>query len=215
MSEVKILKQDIMPVDALPLYKEETDFVLTKDELDVVLNEKCEQGDGGTDVKISTTDNLLKNEKLQRVKTFILSRFNHYVENVLMIENCFYLTQSWSAINEKGSNHHLHVHPNTVLTCVYYAAANPDSGNELHLKWTKSRLQEAFFFSYKRKNFNIFNSPSTVLKVKTGDIVMFPGWINHKSLENKSYEKRIIIGTNYFVMGKLGTFEHKDYIEVG
>ena len=44
---------------------------------------------------------------------------------------------------------------------------------------------------------------------------MFPGWINHKSLENKSDEKRIIIGTNYFVMGKLGTFEHKDYIEVG
>ena len=43
MSEVKILKQDIMPVDALPLYKEETDFVLTKDELDVVLNENCRE----------------------------------------------------------------------------------------------------------------------------------------------------------------------------
>ena len=39
MDEIKILKQDVMPVHALPVFKEETNFVLNKDELDTVLNQ--------------------------------------------------------------------------------------------------------------------------------------------------------------------------------
>ena len=44
---------------------------------------------------------------------------------------------------------------------------------------------------------------------------MFPGWVDHESLPNKSDEQRLIIGTNYFAMGQLGKHENKDYIEIG
>jgi len=217
MDEIKILKQDVMPVHALPVFKEETNFVLTKDELDIVLNQDYHttKQSGKNGVKISKSDTVLENEKLQRVKIFILSRFNHYVENILQIKNCFYLTQSWSAINGKDSTHHLHAHPNTILSCVYYAAANPDNGGELRLKMQRSRLQEGFYFSYEKKEPNVFNSHATDIKVKTGDIVMFPGWVDHESLPNKSDEQRLIIGTNYFAVGKLGKVENKEFIEIG
>ena len=87
MDEIKILKQDVMPVHALPVFKEETNFVLTKDELDIVLNQDYHttKQSGKNGVKISKSDTVLENEKLQRVKIFILSRFNHYVENILQI----------------------------------------------------------------------------------------------------------------------------------
>ena len=137
------------------------------------------------------------------------------MENVLQIENCFYVSQSWCATNGKGSSHHLHAHPNTILSCVYYANASHDDGGELQLKFQRSRLQEGFFFSYERKEPNIFNTRATDIKVKTGDIVIFPGWVDHKSLPNKSDDERIIIGTNYFAMGQLGKHENKDYIEIG
>ena len=42
MDEIKILKQDVMPVHALPVFKEETNFVLTKDELDIFRNRLVE-----------------------------------------------------------------------------------------------------------------------------------------------------------------------------
>ena len=217
MDEIKILKQDVMPVHALPVFKEETNFVLTKDELDIVLNQDYHttKQSGKNGVKISVSDKLLEDEKLQRVKVFILSRFNYYVENVLQIQNCFYLTQSWSAINGKDSTHHLHAHPNTILSCVYYAVANPDNGGELRLKMQRSRLQEGFYFSYEKKEPNVFNSHATDIKVKTGDIVMFPGWVDHESLPNKSDEQRLVIGTNYFAVGKLGKVENKEFIEIG
>ena len=217
MDEIKILKQDVMPVHALPVFKEETNFVLTKDELDIVLNQDYHttKQSGKNGVKISKSDTVLENEKLQRVKIFILSRFNHYVENILQIKNCFYLTQSWSAINGKDSTHHLHTHPNTILSCVYYANASQDDGGELRLKMQRSRLQEGFYFSYEKKEPNIFNSHVTDIKVKTGDIVMFPGWVDHESLPNKSDEQRLVIGTNYFAVGKLGKVENKEFIEIG
>ena len=217
MEEVKILKQEVMPIHALPVYKEETNFILTKDELDTVLNQDYHttKQSGKNGVKISKTDKVLEDEKLHRVKIFILSRFNHYVEKILQIENCFYLTQSWSAINGKDSTHHLHAHPNTILSCVYYAAANPDNGGELRLKMQRSRLQEGFYFAYDKKEPNVFNSHATDIKVKTGDIVMFPGWVDHESLPNKSDEQRLIIGTNYFAVGKLGKVENKEFIEIG
>ena len=215
MDNTKILNQEIMPLHALPVYKEETNFVLTKDELNVLLKQEYRLGTSGENVKITTSDTLLENDKLKRVKIFILSRFNHYVENVLQIENCFYLTQSWCAMNGKESSHHLHTHPNTILSCVYYANASHDDGGELQLKFQRSRLQEGFFFSYERKEPNIFNTRATDIKVKTGDIVIFPGWVDHQSLPNKSDDERIIIGTNYFAMGQLGKHENKDYIEIG
>ena len=215
MDNTKILNQEIMPLHALPVYKEETNFVLTKEEMEVVLNQEYRLSTGGKDVKITTSDTVLDNEKLNRVKIFILKRFNHYVENVLQIENCFYVSQSWCAMNGKGSSHHLHAHPNTILSCVYYANASHDDGGELQLKFQRSRLQEGFFFSYERKEPNIFNTRATDIKVNTGDIVIFPGWVDHQSLPNKSDDERIIIGTNYFAMGQLGKHENKDYIEIG
>ena len=44
-----------MPLHALPVYKEETNFVLTREELEVVLNQEYRLSTGGKDVKITKT----------------------------------------------------------------------------------------------------------------------------------------------------------------
>ena len=70
---------------------------------------------------ISKSAEVLEDEKLLRLKTHILTVFNDYVVNHLQIENQFYLTQSWTAINHKGDAHHSHIHPNTVfVACIMY-----------------------------------------------------------------------------------------------
>ena len=40
--------------------------------------------------------------------------------------------------------------------------------------------------------------------MKTGDIVIFPGWCEHQALPNEDDAPRIILGTNYFVTGTFG-----------
>ena len=202
---------ELIPFHALPIYKESTDFTLTDEEKSVIVDGEFRKALSKQGNAISKSAEVLDDERLVRLKTHILTVFNDYITNHLQIENQFYLTQSWTAINHKGDAHHLHTHPNTVFSCVYYVQAN---SGDFQIKMPVSRIQEGYGFSYDVLQNNIFNSSTYNASVKTGDIIIFPGWLEHQALPNEDESPRIILGTNYFVTGKLGRYENKDLISI-
>ena len=202
---------ELIPFRALPIYKESSDLILNKDEMDVIVGGEFRQALSKQGNAISKSAEVLEDKGLQRVKTHILTVFNDYVVNHLQIQNQFYLTQSWTAINQKGDAHHSHIHPNCVFSCVYYVQAN---SGDLQIKMPISRIQEGYNVSYKVLQQNIFNSRTINLSVKTGDIVIFPGWCEHQALPNEDDSPRIMLGTNYFVTGSFGDYENKDLITI-
>ena len=175
------------------------------------INQDADSSNTSEETTTETQNVVLENEKLQRIKNFILDKFENFVINHLQIENQFYLTQSWTAVNHKGNAHHLHLHPNTVFSCVFYAQAN---SGDFQIKMPMSRIQEGYNFSYKVLQQNIFNSRTYNASVKTGDIIIFPGWLEHQALPNEDDAPRIIIGTNYFIKGSLGDYDSKDLITI-
>ena len=130
---------ELIPFHALPIYKESSDFILNKDEMDIIVGGEFRQALSKQGNAISKSAEVLEDERLLRVKTHILTVFNDYVTNHLQIQNQFYLTQSWTAINQKGDAHHSHIHPNCVFSCVYYVQAN---SGDLQIKMPLSRIQE-------------------------------------------------------------------------
>ena len=202
---------ELIPFHALPIYKESSDLILNKDEMDVIVGGEFRKAESKQGNAISKSAEVLEDERLLRVKTHILTVFNDYVVNHLQIQNQFYLTQSWTAINQKGDAHHSHIHPNCVFSCVYYVQA---SSGDLQIKMPLSRIQEGYNISYKVLQKNIFNSRIINLSVKTGDMVIFPGWCEHQALPNENDEARIILGTNYFLTGTFGDYENKDQIHI-
>ena len=205
------IKPEIIPFHALPIYKESTNFILNEEEKEIIVDGEFRKALSEKGNAVSYSADVLEHLKLQRVKTFILSRFDNYVTQHLQIKNHFYLTQSWTAINHKGDAHHSHIHPNTVFSCVYYVQAN---SGDLQIKMPVSRIQEGYNLSYKVRQKNIFNSRTINLSVKTGDIVIFPGWCEHQALPNEDDTPRIILGTNYFVTGTFGDYDNKDQIMI-
>ena len=202
---------ELIPFHALPIYKESSDFILNKDEMDVIVDGEFRQALSKQGNAISKSAEVLEDERLLRLKTHILTVFNDYVTNHLQIQNQFYLTQSWTAINQKGDAHHSHIHPNCVFSCVYYVQAN---SGDLQIKMPLSRIQEGYNISYKILQQNIFNCRTINLSVKTGDVVIFPGWCEHKALPNEDDSPRIILGTNYFLTGTFGDYDNKDEITI-
>ena len=202
---------ELIPFHALPVYKTSTDLLLNDDEMSAVVDGDFRQALSKQGNAISKSADVLDDEKLLRVKTHILTVFNEYVTKHLQIENQFYLTQSWTAINHKGDAHHPHIHPNCVFSCVYYVQAN---SGDLQIRMPVSRIQEGYNLSYKVIQQNIFNSRTINLQVKTGDMVIFPGWCEHQALPNEDDAPRIILGTNYFVTGTFGNYEDKDQIHI-
>ena len=171
---------------------------LINDSFDFILN-KTEYRDsksfsGG--VLLSKDTDVLRHEPMSRTKKFIIDKILDYRDNILQIEDDLGMTQSWSTINHKGNNHHEHNHPNTLISCVYYAQA---SSGDFVIKTPSSRLQEGFNLSYKLKQQNIFNSNAWSCEVKDGVLIIFPGHLNHFSLPNENDESRIMIGANFFL----------------
>ena len=205
------ISSEIIPFHALPIFKKSNDFRLNQDEMNVIVSGEFRQALSKQGNAISKSADVLDDKKLERVKLFILQTFDNFVKNHLQIENQFYLTQSWTAINHKGAGHHYHVHPNTVFSCVYYVQAK---SGDLQIKMPSSRIQEGYNLSYNVLQKNMFNSRIINLSVKTGDMVIFPGWCEHQALPNEDDAPRIILGTNYFVTGKFGDYDNKDLIDI-
>ena len=72
---------ELIPFHALPIYKESSDFVLNKDEMDVIVDGEFRQALSKQGNAISKSAEILEDERLQRVKTHILTVFNDYVVN--------------------------------------------------------------------------------------------------------------------------------------
>ena len=135
----------------------------------------------------------------------------NYIDNILEIDNQITRTQSWIAVNKKGQKHHAHEHPNTFVSAVYYPVC---SSGELVIQKQQSTIQEKYFFHFGIKRFNPANSKTYSIKVKSGDLVIFPGWLTHYCTENNDDSDRIALGVNYFLKGKFGSEDTVDLIEI-
>ena len=88
------------------------------------------------------------------------------------------------------------------------------NSGDLQIKMPASRIQEGYNLTYNVMQRNIFNSRKLNISVKTGDMVIFPGWCEHQALPNEDDSPRIILGTNYFVTGSFGDYDNKDLITI-
>ena len=160
---------------------------------------------------VTENTNILEIEHFSSLKNIINDSCKQYVKNILEINDEIYLASSWGAISKKGEKHHNHNHPGVFLSCVFYLQC--ETGN-LIMTRPRSMLQEGFNFTYNIDKWNAYNCTKWEVPARTGDLVIFPGWLNHETSINESDDDRIIIGANYFLKGKLGTNEGLDMVNL-
>ena len=190
---------ELINLKSIPIYRENVKFSLNKEELSLLKKLEFYKNNG---FYITLSSEILNDVKFNRIKNFFNQKAEFYKNKILEIKNEIYLTQSWSTINKKGSFHHMHKHPNTFISVVYYISCD---GGSLFFDLNKSQLEEGFNFEYNIKNYNSYNSTGYNLNVNSGDIVIFPGWLSHKSIINNSDTDKFLIGCNYFIKGQLGS----------
>lgn len=144
--------------------------------------------------------------ELQDCKKICQEHLDIFVKNTFDCKQEFYITNSWMAISKPGESHHVHFHPNSIISGVLYLQAFDDCGDIIFHH--KSSLRNNFDFTYDLNSYNIFNSQTWQYKITTGNIILFPSWVNHSVEENKSNQDRIILGFNTFVKGSFGQSEY-------
>ena len=103
------------------------------------------------------------------------------------------ITESWMNVHPKGGWTTEHHHQNAMFATTAYLNKPNNGGNFMVRNPLEiMKKSEPTHTSYWREQ--KYWAP---IEVETNDVLIFPGWLSHKTEVNESEEKRYILSTNY------------------
>ena len=151
---------------------------------------------------ISKDRYVLKNPELKELNDFFNSQLKIYCENIIEPKDDIEIriTQSWLNFSEKNEFHHVHEHPNSYISGVFYIETNEDD----KLFFYNRKYNQ---ISVEKKNFNIWNSDIWWLPSKAYELYLFPSNLTHSVEKVKGSKIRTSLSFNTFITGKMGSYD--------
>jgi uncharacterized protein (TIGR02466 family) len=151
---------------------------------------------------------LLKHKELSKIQDFICESLNKYTKNILVTKQRLVVTQCWTNRNPPGSKHHEHVHPNSIISGVFYFR---QSKTLPPIQFSKS-IQDSFKLNPEK--FNLLNAETFLLPMVDGELVLFPSSLRHSVPFNKGNETRYSMSFNTFSIDELGSKESLTHLNL-
>ena len=123
---------------------------------------------------------------IEPISQKILKKYWGFFEN-----GRYAISNSWINYHGKGGATAIHHHGPAALTMAAYLNL-PKDGGYIQFKDPLEYHKGHFL-----KNIDEELYDWKTLKAETGDVIIFPGWIRHRTEPNKSDEKRWVLTTNY------------------
>jgi uncharacterized protein (TIGR02466 family) len=194
------MNSEIIGLFPTPIYKSKLDRKLTKKELNFINKSKLDVNKN--EGNITSNDNYILNNKIfKNLKKEVELRIKDYFDNIIDPKNdiSFYITQSWLNYTDKNQYHHKHRHPNSLVSGVFYI--NCDEKFDKITFYKKDSYQT---IEIEPKKWNLWNSRSWFLHVKTNDIILFPSSTEHMVETKEGDNTRISLAFNVFIKGTVG-----------
>ena len=151
---------------------------------------------------------LLDHEQFKNIKNFIYESLNKFTKNVFQSDQRLVVTQCWLNKNPKGSKHHEHVHPNSIISGVFYFRQDPKLPP---ISFSKS-IQSAIKLDPKK--YNNLNSETFLLPCTDGELILFPSNLKHSVPTNQGDEPRISMSFNTFSIDTLGSKDSLTHLDI-
>jgi len=151
---------------------------------------------------------LLKHKELSKIKDFINKSLNRFTQNVYQTKQRLVVTQCWANRNPPNSKHHEHVHPNSIISGVFYFRQTKTLPP---IQFSKS-IQESFKLNPEK--YNQVNSETFLLPMVDGELVLFPSSLRHSVPFNKGNETRYSMSFNTFCIDELGSRDSLTHLNI-
>jgi len=160
---------------------------------------------------ISSKDiRILDKHPFKNLKNNFMKHIYQYVRDIInpRDELNFYITSSWLNWTDKNQYHHLHAHPNSLISGVYYINADSNKDKLIFERNTYTP------FEITPKEYNLFNSQIWWIPVEKNKLVLFPSSLFHKVATVKEDYTRISLAFNVFVKGEIGRKDGLTYLNI-
>ena len=167
-------------------------------ELEWIRNAECRKENKGGDPNAekvhynrqSEDTFVLDRPELSNIRAFIEAKLHEYVTKIYASTDKLVITQSWLNKSKKGESHHAHVHPNSMVSGVWY----PQIHEQMPPIQFRSRQQRDV--SLQTEQYNTFNSATFMLPMRKGELILFPSNLTHSVPTNVGEEERISLSFN-------------------
>ena len=103
----------------------------------------------------------------------------------------YFVSNSWVNVHDTGGYTRIHTHGPCTLTTAAYLNL-PENGGYIEFLDPLEHIK-----LYHMKNFDEEEFNWKKVEAKTGDVLIFPGWIKHRTQPNESDENRWVLTSNY------------------
>ena len=183
-------------------------------ELEWINNQECRKENSGGDPngqkihynRQSEDTFVLDRPELSNIRAFIEAKLHEFVTKIYASTDKLVITQSWLNKSKKGESHHEHVHPNSMVSGVWY----PQIHEQMPPIQFRSRNQRDV--SLQTNQYNTFNSATFLLPMKKGELILFPSNLTHSVPTNVGEEERISLSFNTWPKGNMGDIKSLTYL---
>lgn len=194
-----MIENGVHPLFAIPLFHSNEYKISIREKnflIELCQTDTLNEGNN----KSSSNKYILNHSELTNLKKYFDSKIEEYTRKYLKISNNtqFYITQSWVNETPQGTSHHVHSHPNSILSAVYFLTES--------LSPINFRREATLFssFQFEVDEYNNLNSESWEMPDVKNSLYLFPSTLKHLVPLNNNKEIRYTISFNVFAKGIIG-----------
>jgi uncharacterized protein (TIGR02466 family) len=160
---------------------------------------------------MSTDYQVLDTLDCKNLKSEILSQVRFYADEVMGIDyDDIVITQCWVNQYPPGASHHMHTHPNCLISANMWLKVSENCG---YMTFEDPLINFNQIEPTVKKE-TPYNSKRMSIEPAENFMVVFPSNIHHTVEQNKSNETRISMAINFWIKGTLGKEEHYNMLKL-
>jgi uncharacterized protein (TIGR02466 family) len=201
-ARLSLLNKQLVPLFPTGLFFGRVSDLAACDRAEVKLREMQKLSQGTTTEKVFVTpDDIHCLDEMKELADLILKESGQVLDFYKVKRESHYITNMWANITHPNHRHHMHIHPNCLLSGILYLKAPKDCGPTVFQDPRPgARMIEPSF-----TEMNAYNSENFVVNPEKGSMMIWPSYLPH-AVENgraKEEEDRIVIAFNIMIRGKI------------
>lgn len=144
------------------------------------------------------TDEVMLKNPLFELRNKILQMAYYCADEFGFVDYTLRIVNLWMNVNTRGNSNHVHTHPGSILSGVYYVSV-PDccSGTLNFLRdYQYQMMKESWGMGNNVKHDSTLNENIVTFSPENDSMVMFPAWLLHSVSKSNSDGERISISFN-------------------
>jgi uncharacterized protein (TIGR02466 family) len=201
-AQLALQSKQLIPLFPTALFLGRISDLSACDRAEVKLREMQRLRQGTTTDKVFVTpDDIHGLEEMKELVGLILQESAQVLDFLKVKRDSHYITNMWANITHPNHRHHMHVHPNCLLSGILYLKAPKNCGPTMFQDPRPgARMIEPSF-----TEMNAYNAENFLVTPEKGCMMMWPSFLPHAVENGKADEAgdRIVVAFNIMIRGRI------------